>query len=234
MINKSTNPGVFKPVTEGAATSRRPDWSSTREVVYLLPSADASHRVDRAICIHLDAQDEEKCVRFSARIRSIYLESITFMILGRPDLRHRDLKQVHQERDQWFVGGRHRIVAQRFGPHPFDGLAFAAFGETLVAAADVERHQQVKFVIAVARECERREARDLGADPELLFEFADQRLFGCLATLDFTARELPEAGERLALRALRQQNTSVGIDERASGDEHDVPTLHVPQTFGIR
>jgi hypothetical protein len=32
-------------------------------------------------------RDEEKCVRFSARIRSNGLVSITFLLLGQPDLK---------------------------------------------------------------------------------------------------------------------------------------------------
>ena len=45
-------------------------------------------------------------------------------------------QQIHQMRDQRGVRGRHRIVAQRLRPHPFQRLPFARFHETLPATAD--------------------------------------------------------------------------------------------------
>src|ERR1700680_1114783 len=68
--------------------------------------------------------------------------------------------------DQWFVGGRHRIIAQLGRPHPFELLLFPAFDKTFPAPADLERHEKVEVGIAVARKGQRREALLLDDDTQ--------------------------------------------------------------------
>ena len=76
--------------------------------------------------------------------------------------------------------------------------------------------------IGVAGEGQRREAFLLHGDAELLGEFADQRRFRPLAGLELAARELPEAGKLLALRALGDEDAVVGIDQGAGDDEEQL------------
>ncbi len=51
--------------------------------------------------------------------------------------------------------------------------------------------------------------------PGLLVQFADQALLRPLAGLALAAGKFPQAGERLAFGALRDQDALVSIDERA-------------------
>jgi hypothetical protein len=74
----------------------------------------------------------------------------------------------------------------------------------------------------MAREGERGEAGLLHGDAEFLVEFPDQRLLWPFTQLDLAARELPEAGQLLALRPLRDQHAPVRIDERHGGDEEEL------------
>ena len=59
-------------------------------------------------------------------------------------------------------------------------------------------------------------------------QFADQRLLRPLAGLDLAAGKFPQARERLAFRALRDQHALVGIDQRAGDDEGELDVSHAP------
>ena len=72
----------------------------------------------------------------------------------------------------------------------------------------------------MAGEGERGEAGLLDGDPDFLGELADERRFRPLARLDLAAGKFPQAGERLALRPLRDQDASVDIDQ-GDGDDED-------------
>src|SRR5215813_10844298 len=61
-------------------------------------------------------------------------------------------EQVHQVRDQRLVRRRHRIFAQLPRPDPSHALAFARRDDPVPAAADVERHDDVKLRIGMAGE----------------------------------------------------------------------------------
>ena len=54
------------------------------------------------------------------------------------------------------ISGWHGVVSQGARADPFEGLALATARRSLPFPAGKERHQQVEFVIAVARESERR------------------------------------------------------------------------------
>src|SRR5574340_896757 len=82
------------------------------------------------------------------------------------------LQQVLQKGDKRLVGRGHRVVAQRLRTDPFGRLTLPAMGNTVIAAADEERHQQVKATIAVACEREWRQTRNARGDPKLLIELA--------------------------------------------------------------
>jgi hypothetical protein len=58
---------------------------------------------------------------------------------------------------------------------------------------------------------------------QLFLQLADQRGLGRLAGFDLAAGELPQAGQRLALRALRQKHAAIGVDQ---GDGRDEDNLH--------
>src|SRR5436309_14940888 len=89
----------------------------------------------------------------------------------------------------------------------------------LPAAADVERHQQMETVIGMAREGQRRQTRLADGDADLFVQFADQGYFRPLARLDLATGEFPQAGQRLALRPLRDQHALVGIDQCAGNHQ---------------
>ena len=131
-------------------------------------------------------------------------------------------QQIDQSRDQRLVGGRHGEVAQLAGADPFHRLALDGARRALPAAADIERHEQVKAVIAVACEGEGREARLLDVDAKFFGKLADQRRFRPLAGLELAAGKFPQAGKLLALGPLGDQNAVVGVDERASDDEGEL------------
>ena len=59
-----------------------------------------------------------------------------------------------------------------------------------------------------------REATRRDIDAEFLGQLADQRRLRGLAAIDLAAGKLPETRHRLALRALRQQDAAVGVDQR--------------------
>ena len=79
----------------------------------------------------------------------------------------------------------------------------------------------MKARVGMAGEDEGREAGVGHRQPEFLVEFTDQTGFRRLALLELPARKLPQAGERLALRALSDQHPPVDIDEGAGRDEQD-------------
>src|SRR5262249_15651380 len=94
------------------------------------------------------------------------------------------LQQRRQMRDQRQVGGGHGVVAQLVRLDPLELLAFGRRAHPLPAPAHVERHQQVKVLVGVAREGERRKARLPDDDPEFPLELAYECLLGTLARLD--------------------------------------------------
>ena len=75
-------------------------------------------------------------------------------------------------------------------------------------------------------EGERRQAGGGYVDADFFLQFADQCRFGGLAGVQLAAREFPQAGHLLALRPPRQQHSSVGVDQRAGGNQQ--------QRFGAR
>gem|GEM_PF-6855189 len=77
----------------------------------------------------------------------------------------------------------------------------------------------MEAVVGVAGKGERRKAGDLRGDPEFLIKLPHQRLFRRFAGLDLTARKLPQPRQRFSLWPLRKQDTAVGIDQRAGGNE---------------
>src|SRR5690349_10639172 len=105
-------------------------------------------------------------------------------------------------RDQRNIRRRHRVVAELVGADPGEVLAFARRDLPFPAPADIERHQQMKRFVAVARKGERCEARLGYGDAELLVELADQALLRPFAWLELAAGKFPQTGERLALGAL--------------------------------
>ena len=54
-------------------------------------------------------------------------------------------KPVLHDRNEREVGGRHRVIAQLVGAHPGERLAFKRLNFAFPAAADEERHEQVKI-----------------------------------------------------------------------------------------
>lgn len=89
------------------------------------------------------------------------------------------------------------------------------------AAQQIEWHQEVKRLVTVRGEHERREAGLGDLDAQLLVQLADQAFLGRLARLDLAARELPQAGQLLALGPLADQHPPVDIDQGGGGDEDD-------------
>src|ERR1700729_3278878 len=84
-------------------------------------------------------------------------------------------QQILQMRDQRQIRRRHRIVAQLVHAYPGELLALARDRLAFPAPADIERHQEMKTLIGVAGEGERRKARLLDGDAEFLMQLADQR-----------------------------------------------------------
>src|SRR5262249_39407820 len=130
-------------------------------------------------------------------------------------------EQVHQVRDQRLVGRRHRIFAHLARPRPGELLAFARRDDPVPAAADVERHDDVKLRIGMAGERQRRETLLVDDNAQLLLELADERVLGSLARLDLAAGKLPQPGHRLSRRTLRDQHATVGIDQGAGRNEEN-------------
>src|SRR5215471_12953049 len=127
-------------------------------------------------------------------------------------------------RYQRHVGGRHPVIAQTIWSDPGECLSFLRAHDALPAPAYIERHEKVKVGVSMASEREGRDARFRDGNSQLLFELADERLFGPLARFHLAARELPQSSHRASCWALRKQNTPIGIDQRACGDENE---LHV-------
>jgi len=73
----------------------------------------------------------------------------------------------------------------------------------------------------VAGESERLHAGDAGVYAKLLAKFARQRLLRPLAGVDLAAGKLPQAGELLARRPLREQHAAIGVDQRRRDDEEE-------------
>ena len=138
-------------------------------------------------------------------------------------------EQVDQMRHQRFVRRRHRKTSEVARGNPFHGLAFPARDEALPPATDVEWHQKMKCFVSETREGEGGETRSLHDDAEFLGEFADQRLLRALAGVDLAAGKFPEAGQRLALGALRDQHPSVGVDEGAGDHQQHRLPVHAGQ-----
>ena len=88
--------------------------------------------------------------------------------------------------------------------------------------ADVKRHQQMEAVIAVTGERQWRKTRLFDLDPEFFMQLTDQRGLRPLAGLELAAGKFPQTSKRLALGALRDQDTVVRIDQRAGDDEGEL------------
>jgi hypothetical protein len=80
----------------------------------------------------------------------------------------------------------------------------------------------VKILIGVARKSQGCETRLLDDNSKLLLQLPDQRILWALARVDLAAGEFPEAGHRFSGRPLRDQDASVGVNERAGGDQDDL------------
>src|SRR5205823_1873185 len=126
---------------------------------------------------------------------------------------------IDQMRDQGLVGGRHGILPQLSRLHPREPLALARRDDPVPASAHVERHQDVKLRIHVARERQRGEALLIDRNAQFLRKLADQRLFRPLARLDLAARKLPKPGHALPRRTLRDQHAAIRIHEGAGRNE---------------
>jgi hypothetical protein len=129
-------------------------------------------------------------------------------------------QQVLEMRNQWRVGRQHGIGSQILRPHPFQRLPVERLNQALPAAADVERHQQMKILIRMTGEGERREAVRFDRNAKLFPEFADERVLRPFARVHLPAGELPQAFEGFAFGPLREQYASVGVDQRRRDDEH--------------
>ena len=71
----------------------------------------------------------------------------------------------------------------------------------------------------MAGESERRETVRFDRNAKLFLEFADQRVLRPFAWINLAARELPQPLKRLAFGPLREQHSSVGVDQRRRDDE---------------
>ena len=80
----------------------------------------------------------------------------------------------------------------------------------------------MEILVGVAGESERREARRLDRDAELLAQFADQRVLRPLAGVDLAAGELPQALELFALRPPGDQHAAVDVDQRRRDDQEQL------------
>lgn len=132
------------------------------------------------------------------------------------------LKQILQERNQRLIGRRHGIIAQSLRLHPFQRLSFPPMRDAFITTAHVKRHQQVKGLVGVAGEGQRRKAGNLGPDAQFLVQFTDKGLFRRFTVLHLAAGKLPQAGERLALGPLRQKNAAILIEKRAGSDQQNL------------
>ncbi len=77
-------------------------------------------------------------------------------------------------------------------------------------------------LVGVACEGEGGETRLAHGDAELLVQFADQRILRPFAVIQLAAGKLPQSGERLAFRPLRDQHAVVGVDQCAGDDEGEL------------
>src|SRR5215216_5010266 len=100
-------------------------------------------------------------------------------------------QQSRKMRHQRLVRRRHRIVAQPVRPHPGESLALPCRHGAFPATTNVERHQQMKFLIGMAREGERGEAGFPHRDAQFLAKLAHQRVLRALALLDLAAGKFP-------------------------------------------
>ena len=110
-------------------------------------------------------------------------------------------------------------MPQILGAHPFDVLSFRRDDKSVPLSADIERHQQMKIVIGVAGEGQRRETGLADFDAQLLPEFARQRAFGALAGIELAAGKFPQAGKLLAFGTLRDEHTIIRVDQRGGDNQ---------------
>src|SRR5690348_10976157 len=124
-------------------------------------------------------------------------------------------------RDQRLIRRRHLVVPEPVRPDPGEPLPLVGGDDPLPAPADVERHQEMEVVVAVACEGQRRQTGLLHDDAEFLLQLPYQRLFGPFAGFDLAAWKLPEPGHRLTGRPLREKDAAVGVDKGASDDKNE-------------
>lgn len=63
-------------------------------------------------------------------------------------------------------------------------------------------------------------------DSKLLFELADERIFGPFAGMNLAAWELPQASHFLVDWPLCKKHAPVGVDEGAGGDKNERLGVH--------
>ena len=129
------------------------------------------------------------------------------------------LQQVLQMRNKRQVGRRHWEIAQVFGAHPFQFLAFERLRNAPPTTADIKWHKQMEIFVSVGSESEGCKARVLHIDAELFFQLADQRFFGALAFFDFAAGKFPQACQGFSLWSFGQEQTTISVDKGNSTNE---------------
>ena len=102
--------------------------------------------------------------------------------------------------------------ASRFGRTQASCWPSSAVDRSLPAPADIERHQQMKIRIGVAREGQRREARFVDDDPQFLLQLPDQASAPAVRPPRPCRREIPTSrpsacppGARRSARARRHR-----------------------------
>src|SRR5690606_23832130 len=87
-------------------------------------------------------------------------------------------------------------------------------------AAEIKRHEQVKGLVGMRGEGERREAALSRIDAEFLPQLANQGSFRRFAVMHLAARELPQPCHRLALGPAGDEYAAVDIDQRHRRNKH--------------
>ena len=92
-------------------------------------------------------------------------------------------------------------------------------GDAFPAAAEEQRHQQMKSLVVVRGKGEGCQTGGGDVDTEFFLQFADQRRLRGFAGVELAAGKLPQAGHLLAFRPAGEQDAAVDVDQGAGGDQ---------------
>ena len=125
------------------------------------------------------------------------------------------------------VVGADLPVHQRLVADPAKIAVFAPFNLTLPPPANKHRHQQVELIIGVTGKGKRSQTGFSHVYAQFFLQLANKRGFRLFSRFHLATGKLPQSGQVFTFGALRNQDTTIPINQRTGNDENELFSVHV-------